>query len=193
MIEQRMMRRPRRWLELASTVIALFISVVSLWVAVRSTDANNRMVAAASWPYLQIKSGNSSGGQMMNLINLRVENAGVGPAKIQTFEVFWHGRAYPTARSLMEACCKLGPEETTDLGTSPPVGVLRAGDSVGFLSYARTPKDDATWKAFDRARLTQLTYRACYCSVFDECRVSDLMGRETAVKACPKPAIAYQE
>lgn len=185
--------RPRHWLEITSTVVILFLSIVSLWVAVRSAEANRQMVAAASWPYLQVKSGNSSDGHVSNAISIRVENAGVGPAKIKTFEVFWNGRAYPTAKSLMEACCQLDSKEPYALGTLPPAGVLRAGDGVGFLHYDHKPANDATWKAFDRVRLSQLTYRACYCSVFDECRVSDLRGQETVVKACPKPAVPYIE
>lgn len=48
-----MLPRPRRhWLEYVVTVAALAVSVISLWVAIGTEDANRKMVAAASWPLL---------------------------------------------------------------------------------------------------------------------------------------------
>lgn len=199
MIEQPM-ERPRHWLEYVSMIVALFVSIVSLWVAVRTeqansrmVDANYKMVAAASWPFLQIKSGNSADGVHSNSITLDVENAGVGPAKIKTFEVFWKGQAFPSSWSLMHACCVHDAQSPVSIMSGPPAGVLRAGESLKFLRYDLTPDNGPAWKTFDRVRFSELTYRACYCSVFDECRLSDLRGRETAVKACPKPPIPYVE
>lgn len=182
----------RHWLELVSTVVVLFVSIVSLWVAVRSEDANNRMVAASSWPFLQIKSGNQSD-DGMKVITLSVENAGVGPAKIKTFEVFWKGQAFSSTQALLRACCMHDPKAPFSAGTISTLGVLRAGDHTQFLRYKLTPENKADWQAFDQVRYSELIYRACYCSVFDECRLSDLRGREQPVKACPKPPVSYVE
>ena len=191
--------RKLHWLEYGSTVVALFVSIVSLWVAVRTeqansrmVDANYKMVAAASWPFLQVRTSNSDDGR--KTITLQMENAGVGPAKLQSFEVFWRGQAFSNSTRLLEACCGLNTKAPYLVTTAPTTGVLRAGDSLKFLKYDQTPDNDAVWKAFDRARFSELTYRVCYCSVFDECRVSDLKSqREQVVKACPKPAIPYTE
>jgi hypothetical protein len=192
--------RPRRrhWIEYASTFVALLVSVVSLWVAIATekanqqmVDANYRMVAAASWPFLQMISSNNDDGTPR--ITLALENAGVGPAKIQTFEVFWRGKAYGSAFQLLSECC--APNRTfIPMGTTPVQGVvLRAGDKRQFLAVDLRPDNTPVWQAFDKVRLNELTYRVCYCSVFDECWVSELLGaRAERVKACPTPPIPYK-
>jgi hypothetical protein len=189
--------RRRHWIEYAATFAALTVSVISLWVAIateqanqKMVDANDRMVAAASWPYLQLNSSNDDNGKKR--ITLELENAGVGPAKIQSLEVFWRGKAYGSAFQLLRDCCAPG-QDLIQMGTVPVQGVvLRAGAERQFLSIDLRSDNLATWKAFDQVRLSELTYRACYCSVFDECWVRELRaGRALRVKACPKPATPY--
>ncbi len=189
----------RHWTDYASTFIALVVSVISLWVAIateranqKMVDANYRMVAAASWPFLQLNSGNNDEGR--HRITLGLENAGVGPAKIQSFEVFWRGKAYGSSTQLLKACCTANQKAPWDTGTLPVLGVLRAGDHRQFLTVDLTDDNKSLWMAFDQVRLHELTYRACYCSVFDECWASDLDQRPARrVKACPAPAIPYKE
>ena len=57
--------RQRRWIRYSGSAVVLLISALSLWVAIRTeranremVDANYRMVAASSWPFLQLASGN---------------------------------------------------------------------------------------------------------------------------------------
>jgi len=180
--------------------------VISLWVAIatekanqKMVDANYRMVAAASWPFLQITSGNSDDDGTRR-ITLSLENAGVGPAKIQSFEVFWRGRAYGSSWALLKACCvtpgMAPPGITTWVVTTRPVAgaVMRAGEERPFLRLDPTPANGAMWKTFDTVRQRELSYRACYCSVFDECWISDLSKLHAQrVKACPTPATPYNQ
>lgn len=190
----------RHWIEYAATLGALVVSVISLWVAIatekanqKMVDANYRMVAAASWPFLQITSGNSHDGKRG--IRLSLENAGVGPAKIQSFQVFWRGKAYGSSRALLTACCAPPGMTTFSTITTPVAGmVMRAGEERTFLGLDPTPATEAMWKAFDQVRLQELSYRACYCSVFDECWISDLAKLHAQrVKACPTPATPYTQ
>jgi len=190
----------RHWVEYAATFVGLIVAVISLWVAIateranqKMVDANYRMVAAASWPYLQMNSGNNSEGK--RAIVLTLENAGVGPAKIQTFEVFWRGKAYASSWALLNDCCVMDGPKHFITGTLPVTGkVLRAGEERPLFRLDATPETEAMWKAFDRVRQTELTYRACYCSVFDECWISELGKLNTTpVKACPKPKTPYQQ
>ena len=101
----------RHWTDYAATFVALAVSVISLWVAIatekanqKMVDANYRMVAAASWPFLQLESGNNSD-DGKHRITRELENAGVGPAKIHSIEIFWRGKAYPSSQALLRACC----------------------------------------------------------------------------------------
>jgi len=150
--------RKRRWLNELGAGVAVLVSLISLWVGVRTeqanskmVDANQRMVAAASWPFLQLDSGNGDeNGQPT--ISLQLQNAGVGPAKIRSFELFWKGKAYPNAKALLEACCVSRQKSSWAVSTTPPKDfVLRAGDSCDesrsphehagrVASYARIPQ-----------------------------------------------------
>jgi len=196
----------RHWIEYAATLVGLVVAVISLWVAIateranqKMVDANYRMVAAASWPFLQIDSGNDDNGT--NRITLELQNAGVGPAKVQSFEVFWRGKAYTSSAALLRACCTNDKTTTFQTGTLPVLGVvLRAGDQRQFFRFDLTPDNKDIWKAFDRVRQRELSYRACYCSVFDECWISPLSSAQSRhtlevqpVKACPTPVAPWEQ
>jgi len=157
------------------------------------------MVAAASWPFLQVNSGNSEDDGKRR-ITLSLENGGVGPAKIQSFEVFWRGKAYGSSWALLKACCAtpgmVAPgTKSWVINTRPMAGVvMRAGEDRPFLRLDPTPDTEAMWKAFDKVRQQELTYRACYCSVFDECWISNLTRLQARrVNACPIPATPYSQ
>jgi hypothetical protein len=189
------------WLEGGAAAVALLVSLISLWVGVRTeqanskmVDANYRMVAAASWPYLQLESGNGDD-QGRPVISVSLQNAGVGPAKIESFELFWKGQAYPNAKALIEACCVSGQKKAWSVSTAPSKDfVLRAGDAQRFLGFARTDDNAAIWDKFDQVRFSELSYRVCYCSVFDECWISHLKTlKAEPVKQCPAPRVPFGE
>jgi hypothetical protein len=198
----------RHWLEYTSTIIAVVVSVVSLWVAIGSEDANRKMVAASSWPFLQIVTGNSDAQNRPELI-FSIANAGVGPAKVRSFEVFWRGKPYRSSFRLMHDCCgyeiPTTPPQTPE-GELPPGqvssshvahNVIRAGEERPFLSYELTAGNATVWKKFDEVRQNDLRYRVCYCSVFDECWIDtfDFTGDSgpERIEACPIPKVLYSE
>src|ERR1700749_2403971 len=98
-------RRPRHWLEYISTGFSVVISLISLWVAIETERANRQMVAASSWPMLEVDSSNVDD-KGNSVLLFRVTNTGVGPAKVRSFEVFYKNRPYTSAVSLIRACCK---------------------------------------------------------------------------------------
>src|SRR3954447_16522404 len=191
-----------RWTEYITSAVAIFVSLVSLWIGIGTEDANQKMVAASSWPFLQLDSGNSDDAGKPH-IQLSLVNAGVGPAKVESFEVFWHGRAYRTSQQLLHDCCRLkffpfkmgieapflGPQSASMVGH-----VVRPGETRLFLGLVLGSSNSEAWQAFDRVRLNELRFRACYCSVFDECWTTTLRDlHPVAAKSCPLPKIAYRE
>ena len=200
--------RRRHWLEYASTAVAVIVSVVSLWVAIGSENANRQMVAAASWPILMVESGNVGPDGRQLLLHFRVTNSGVGPAKVRSFEVFYQGKPYTSSTALMRACCDPHFEGAEALKVSELAGwnfvtgliagnVIRAGDSKGFITYAFDAHHAAAWHALDIARQRGMSYRMCYCSVFDECWVNTSgHGHQldpARVDKCPAPPVPYSE
>src|ERR1700743_3126454 len=97
--------RGRHWLEYLTTGVALLLSLISLWVAIETEVANRQMVAASSWPLLEVDSSNVDD-KGNSVLLFRVTNTGVGPAKVRSFEEFYKGKPYPPAVSLIRACCK---------------------------------------------------------------------------------------
>jgi hypothetical protein len=198
---------PRHWLEYVSTFVAVVISVISLWVAIESEIANRQMVAASSWPILLVGGGNV-GKTGEAEITLSVTNAGVGPAKVRTFELFYKGKPYPSSDALMRACCDRNFKGTSSpeqmqiakwafITGKVPGNVIRAGESQAFIQYGLDADNAKAWHALDAARQRDITYRICYCSVFDECwrntiTHSDPLDPER-VKVCPVPPVPYEE
>lgn len=199
---------PRRDLsERILAVAAIAISAISLWVAFDTQQSNRQLVAEAAWPFVQVYA--SGGSDEPRVLTLSIANAGIGPAKIQSLELFWNGRAYASSAELLKDCCgrsipaPAGADahatENT-LGTSTLVGtVLRPGDAVPIIRYALAADDAQTWNAFRKQRF-QLSHRVCFCSVLNECWLTKLQtvgGTQDLdpphVAACPKPAVGYLE
>jgi hypothetical protein len=189
--------RSRHWTEYVATVTALAISLISLWVAVGTEDANRKMVAATSWPFLQVDTRNVDA-QGRPDIALSVVNSGVGPAKVESFEVSWRGKEYLGSAAYLRDCC--GREHVpfpskpgqTSVFTGGVAGtVIRAGESRVFLDMPLGPDNGAAWHVLDRTRF-EMHFRICYCSVFDECWLTTLVGLEPQrVSKCPAPKVPY--
>lgn len=193
----------RHWAESALSIFAVIIAAISLWIAIDTERTNRQLVAEAAWPFLQTYHSAFVEGQQA--IALYIANAGVGPAKIETLEVFWNGKPYGSSTELLEACCGFGsaaglpesrgPSEVAHrLHSSYAAGkVLRAGDTVQMISYVFTTSEDAVYKRFGAAR-EKITYRVCYCSVFNDCWLSDGHDLDPPhVKSCLRPAVPYSE
>jgi hypothetical protein len=188
-----------RWLDLTLALSAMFVSIVSLAVAVQHGKAMDRLVAANSWPFLMYATDNMDP-QGNRRISLKVENDGVGPARIQTFEVWWQGQPVSTAPELLGRCCMTDSQMPIDSSTGRSLHlvigqvasrVIRAGDAEAFLSLELKDGNADIWQRLDIARL-QLKMRACYCSVFDECWQTDL--EQTSAKrvaSCPAAKVPF--
>ena len=188
-----------RWLDLTLALSAMFVSLVSLGVAVHHGIAMDRLVAANSWPFLTYGTSNQDA-QGHPRITLQVENAGVGPARIETFEVWWQDQPVASAGDLLARCCMpdapapLDPSAARALRLSVGMvapSVLRAGDAQSFITLEQTAANADVWHRLDAARM-QIRMRTCYCSVFDECWEAD--PRQTDAKSvgsCPAAKVPF--
>ena len=194
----------RHWAESLLAIDAVVIAAVSLWVAYDSERTNRQLVASASWPFLGFYSTEPENAHPP-ILTLVLTNQGIGPAKLESFELFWNGRAQRSPWMLLQSCCARGqpgsspaltPDPTLDTASDEGI-VVRAGESVTFLAYTRTAGNAATWDALASHYVGSLSVRYCYCSVFDECwLVSARLGvprnlHPPRVRACPRPDIHY--
>ena len=192
----------RHWAESALAIGAVIIAAVSLWVAYDSLRTNRELVASASWPYVQIYSSGVRAGP--HSLAIYFDNAGIGPAKVEDSELLWKGKPYRDAEQLLEDCCGYGrsaghPGSSAsaaaggELEMSTAGGiVLRPGKPLSVMIYRGASAEDPTLKALEG--LSAVSFRVCYCSVFDQCWISN--GHELdppEVSVCPKPPVPFQQ
>ena len=189
----------RQWIDVILGVSVVAISIVSLMLAMENGQAMKRLVASNSWPFVNagISNEDDKGARIMALV---LQNKGVGPAKIETLEIFYNGQPMPDARTLLHTM--LGPSangETINYVGSTVVGnVLSAKESLQYLLV-----NDRTASSSEVTTLSNATNgiksRTCYCSVFDECWMLDhTITRQSSaatgpkpIKVCPTPRVPF--
>jgi hypothetical protein len=178
-----------RWLDIVLGVSAMVISVASLFLAIHHGQTMEKMVEASTWPYVETSFSNATVEGQPRAV-LEVINSGVGPARIETAEMFFQGKAMPTRQALVKAMT--GSEQMNVINSTVSDRVLRAGDKIPALL---TQPDMAASPAFFQhfqENLSQVSSRLCYCSVLDQCWLRDSrQAKPEKVKACPKPAVPY--
>jgi hypothetical protein len=198
----------RHWAESALAIGAVIIAAVSLWVAFDSERTNRELVASASWPFVEFTSNESPA--QPRLLRLEISNDGIGPAKLESFELFWQGRPQRSPWQLLQSCCAQGKTAAgepgslqalhadPDLRTASDQGiVLRAGKTIPLLTYVRSTGNSAVWDAFEPQFVGKLSVRYCYCSAFNDCWVISARLRvrrdlnPPRVRSCPAPQVPY--
>ncbi len=168
----------------------MILSIISLVIGIHHgrtmqdmAKENARLVQANSWPLLQYTTGNANN-EGQPEITMKIENAGVGPAKLISLEIFHGEQAIRRPSDLIRAMDPSAPLPSLSLGVNLPM-VLRPGTDTLILGMKREGVE-ALWDTLNRERF-RLRFRACYCSVFDECWESDLMTvSPPRVKQCQK-------
>jgi hypothetical protein len=182
-------RSGHRLLDLAVPVSALLISVISLIIGIHHgrtmqemAQANSRLVQANSWPLLQYATGNANDSGVPE-ISMKIANTGVGPAKLMSLEIFQDDQRIRTPLDLVNALDSSHPHSNLSLGLTLPT-VLRAGTDTLILGMKREG-NEALWDKLNKQRF-HYRFRACYCSVFDECWESDLITvAPKSIESCP--------
>lgn len=182
----------RRWLDVALGLSAIAISVISLFVAVHHGQTMEKMVAASTWPYVDFAfSTTNADGEEHGSLTLM--NSGVGPAKIESFEIFYQGKPLANGRELLTTCCQAPGEPRPGFYSSTVTDrVLPARENI-VLFIQGEPFTPAQSQRL-RAILPKLTARICYCSVLQECWVRKTEApRPEPVEACTPPKVPYHD
>jgi hypothetical protein len=178
---------------------AIFISVVSLVVSIghgrvmeQLVMENRKMVAGNTMPFLTW--GGNQFDPVTNKRHLRLilKNGGVGPARIDWFELRYKGVPYSSETALLRACCT---------GALPKNGSWPNGAFYANVSGTMLPQRESIEvidltpeaglgliTALDNAR-SEIEVHACYCSVLDECWQTDFASSHPIqVKECHTPS-----
>ncbi len=168
--------------------LAVVMSAVSIFIAVHHGKTMERLVEANSWPNISYSTGNEMPGQPKT-ITLALRNTGVGPARIDTFEVFYEDTPVKNFEQLLQICCGA---KTPNFSTSQVSNdVLPARDEIDFITFG-PQSQSGLWELLNKKRFG-VRVRVCYCSVFDECWVKDSrVARPNPVKQCePSQPVEY--
>ncbi len=182
-----------KWADLVMAVAAIFISLVSLAVAIEHGHTTRELVSASTWPFLQGMRSNIYAGH--DDVAIGVSNGGVGPAKVEYLEVYYRGQPMSSGMDLLRHCCGLpadpaaAKEMLEGIASRSAVdqSVIRAGEGVAVLRLDGRGHDNPVQKRF-AAAIADVGFRACYCSVLDECWISDMHSTHaTPVDVCKAP------
>ena len=154
-------------------------------------EQNTRLVAAQSTPLLMLDTSNLDDNHKP-AISMTLSNVGTGPAQIAWFRVTdVEGNGY--SNGLYERLAKLDPHLQF---TSQQISgtLIRSGNERFVFNWPRPASSEpalAEWNKLNSSRF-QLHASACYCSIFDECRVTDFgESRPKPVASCDLPAPAH--
>lgn len=188
-----------RWLDLSVAFSAILISVVSLFVAVRHGETQEKLVAATSWPLLQFVTTNYADGEQT--IVLQVQNNGVGPALVHYVVLRYRGQAIRNRTELLEVCCAPFQMPTTreegmalDLSSGGSINVIISPEEgVALFRMSENEHNLQLWNSLN-AELSNLSAESCYCSVLGDCWLSDFASlHPQEVNQCPAvPPEAYR-
>jgi hypothetical protein len=159
------------------SVSAVVAAAAAVLVSVYQAQLARAQQKAAAWPY--VTQGNSMvRGQPYRWL---VQNAGVGPARVRSFEVLVDRRPQRTWSQAVRALS--GDADPglvySHLGRG---SVILPGATVEALVL---PADEPATMRFYVGAQTRLAGRLCYCSVYDDCWVADSDAPEpTPVPAC---------
>lgn len=180
-----------RWIDLILAGSAIFISVVSLIVSIRHgrtmeqlVAANEKQVKASTLPILRYGTGNMDNN--IPAIHFHVINGGTGPAIVEWLRLKWDGQPTTGPQDLLERCCSEGkPVKTRSIWTDVASGTtLPARDIRNVLIIRATSADPEIYQFLDREARYKVEAEACYCSVLEECWITDFKSEPHEVKAC---------
>ena len=125
-------------------------------------------------------------------LSFHAENVGIGPARVLDFHVTVDDKPYPTWTSALEALVGgdvdiSGGQSTINGRTIPPERMITMFDLA------------STENALDIVRGMnegRLNFEACYCSVFDECWVTDYqtdLGSARPVQQCTRDEDSFTQ
>lgn len=183
------MRLNSDYLQAFGTLAAAIAALIALFVAWDQGRVMRQEIRASVWPALQLD-GFSTQRDADIVQGLNIQNAGVGPARIDSISVYYQDSLVPD----LEALSDLFPGHTGRSATSVTGRIIGAGDTVEVFAFQapRAEGDDAVAMMYDLA--SNYSVDVCYCSVLDECWIAHTSGsanpKPESVDACPARGVS---
>ena len=175
--------------EMLVALSAVLLSVCGLFVSIYETSLIRQAQRASVWPHVQIGVSLTQAG-----IELRAQNTGVGPARIQASAVTYKGKTLEDWRDLIRSVA--GKEADSVKSTLSLInGRVLPIDSMKSVIFSVASDTGAVEREvvelLGRAILEgDVDVTTCYCSVYNECWTSslqDMLNRARGVETPNAP------
>lgn len=185
-----------RWLDISLGVAAAIVSLVSLWLGLHSAHSMEKLVAANSYPYLELQRSSANlerrhaDGGFSGRVEFALTNNGIGPARVEWVELTYKDKPMANLSELLAACCNATDKNAPLMNKRGNVTgtLIRPGATVAMFTADEPEAPNAMFDALHRA-MQHIRQSACYCSVFDECYLRSWDGtKPTPVEQCTPPA-----
>ena len=179
---------------------AILISGASFYATYLQANSAEQQVKAMTWPLIEFSHGNYDTEAKEKNLTLSLKNAGVGPAIIKTVNFVYKDKPFRNLNDFIRSCCESSldnyiekvKENQFDADiwtlTTAPVNdiILPVGGQLDFLSLVHHPSNRELWQAINKERW-DLQLEVCYCSLLENCYVTNEPGSVRDVQACGKP------
>ncbi|MBN8886307.1 MAG: hypothetical protein J0I77_11355 [Rudaea sp.] len=168
---------------LALSVLALATGAYQTRLMQAQTELMQTQSRASVWPYVTVgKNEDAIAGH--ETFVWRVDNNGVGPAKIQSVEVKLDGKPY---RNWKELFAVLAPEQEFHAQTSSLNGLVLPPSLNRETTIEMVKPDTAERAKVFLTAQQRISIEVCYCSVYDECWIAQsLKPGNTSVPRCER-------
>lgn len=180
------------WLDLILAGSAIFISVVSLIISIhhgrtmeKLVAANEKQVEASTLPILRFGTGNML--ENANVVHFDLTNGGTGPAIVEWFRIKWNGQPTNGPQDLLERCCLTQPQPMplwVNIASGQTLPAGQTEDIFRMGTHADSALYHLVYQRLDTEARFKIEAETCYCSVLDECWITDFKSRPRIVKAC---------
>ncbi len=183
---RQLIKRPSKDnLNLVIAACAVFISAASFIATYVQSDAALNQVKAETWPYLQIDHGNTNEA-LEREVFYKLENVGVGPAKIKSFRLRIENKYLKNANDMVRV---LYSSEGLDCRVACIISdtiapkILPQGGEVQAFFIPYNEESLGLWHTINTMRWS-LKAEACYCSLLDDCFETDFKADPVEVDEC---------
>jgi hypothetical protein len=178
---------------------AILVSGASFYATFLQANSAEQQVKAMTWPLIEFTHGNYDVVSRVSNLSLTLRNAGVGPAIVKTVKFNYEGQTFRSLIEFIEACCadayktymanvRAGDSEVNNwsMTTAQTDGIiLPVAGQVEFLLMPQHVKNADLWKKINKERW-KLNLEVCYCSLLENCYVTDRPGQVEDVDQCPE-------
>jgi len=170
--------------DLFIALCALLVSSIAAGASAYQTYVINQQYQASIWPYLGFTLTTSE-----RQVAVVVDNYGLGPALIRTFEVLQDGKPVKSFNEIIDPLEQRhkGPLNVT-VTTLHRGSVVPAAQNITLFSV-----DNPEVAKRVQAQAAKYDVAICYCSLLGRCwmkRLQDLGDLPRDVRECPLPTVA---